>query len=61
MWVGWPDGQMRRPSIAFGSWFSVCGGYNVWALIVDDRIVFQYDGSESLYDEELARKVKVLM
>lgn len=61
MWVGWHDGRMRRPTIAFGSWYCICGGFNVWALIVDDRIVFQYDGSESHFDEQLTSKVKALM
>lgn len=61
MWVGWPDGEMTRPSIAFGAWDCICGGFDVWAVIVGDRIVFQYDGSEALSEDELTSKVRALM
>lgn len=62
MWVQSEDGSWWRPLVAYGAWWSDgCPRADVWALAIDDRIVFQHDGSESLFPEQLAEAVKALV
>lgn len=62
MWVQWESGNSGRPVIAHGAWDAdLCRRVDVWALVVDDRIVFQHDGTESLHPVQLAGMVKELL
>lgn len=62
MWVRREDGLRSKPLVANGAWYADFPlRVDVWALIVGDRIVFQHDGTGTLFDEELTRKVKALL
>ncbi|WP_423141104.1 hypothetical protein ACOYW6_09670 [Parablastomonas sp. CN1-191] len=62
MWVQLENGKCGKPVVAHGAWYAdFIRRIDVWALVADNRIVFQHDGTGSLFPEQLADMVKELL
>ena len=48
-------------SVALGDCEAIGHGYTTWALVVGDRIVFQHDGTRTLFEDQLSSAVKEIM